>query len=445
MNLINTAFDRTFAREPEKFAALAVDRAYSSDPNTVVTSTASATIPTGAHGYRNSARTAQQAGRASLQAGEAGSFNNLVHASTITYQVEGGPTHSYTTDGTKSLSQIAVDWQANKPADQVNVSYNSGRLSFTWAGQDNTTTPIPRMTFVRGDDVDILVSNPFTNAVTGVAMKRQMAGFSGTTHPLPAQTVRYTVTNDIINVGDTASSSSGTINIPEGQTLTNFVTAFNGQGNGISASISGTGTSTKLHLEATNPSTAYSFTIDTIPIAVAPVAQVIEMSKSYAAGELVAAETISLTVTANGGGGTTTNFIPDGNQTPAQAVIAFNALNNGITASTFAGGTRLRFAATDPSTAHSFTVGNIPAAGGGQMAATPGSSGSASGVQSVTATGNRTWRDSLTENDGVGTDERFADEVSHESGDPAYNWERVEVPPAGSGVYRTDPLHRLPV
>jgi flagellar capping protein FliD len=265
-----------------------------------------------------------------------------------------------------------------------------------------------------------------------------MAGFSSTTHPLPAQTVRYTVTNDIINVGDTASSSSGTINIPEGQTLTNFVTAFNGQGNGISASISGTGTSTKLHLEATNPSTAYSFTIDTIPIAVAPVAQVIEMSKTYAAGELVAAETISLTVTANGGGGTTTNFIPDGNQTPAQAVIAFNALNNGITASTFAGGTRLRFAATDPSTAHSFTVGNIPAAGGGQMAATPGSSGSASGVQSITATGNRTWRDSLTENDGVGTDERFADKVTHESGDPAYNWERVEVPPAGSGVYRTD-------
>ena len=72
------------------------------------------------------------------------------------------------------------------------------------------------------------------------------------------------------------------------------------------------------------------------------------------------------------------------------------------------------------------------------MATTPGSSGSASGVQSITATGNRTWRDSLTENDGVGTDERFADKVTHESGDPAYNWERVEVPPAGSGVYRTD-------
>ena len=435
-----TAFDRTFEREPEKFAALAVDRAYSSDPNVTVTATAASTIPTGAHNYENHHRYAQRAGVAHLQSGDYAptdpitppgpTVGNPVRPTTLTYTVEPNadngaivePTGSYTVPaGGQSLQQIAANWN---PTDGVSVTYDPGRgrLLFTWTLQETSDlNPAPHNE--QGENVTVTHTG-LSNDVTGVAQQTVMSGFSGAGHVLPTQTISYTVRTDATNTTTTRSIFTN-----GSETVAAFAARLNGLGHGVSATMINGGT--QMRLAATNPAAAHSFTISTIPIAVAPVPQVIEMSETYGVGDLVAAGNYPLAITPNGATPQgLTAFTTSGTQTPAQAVIAFNALNNGITASF--SGTRLRFAATNPSTHHSFTVGTIPAVGGGQTTTTAGSAGSAGGTQAVSVPGNRRWGNTLSNVAGIGVDERFADVVSGNA-----NFEIAEAQPGGSGVYNS--------
>jgi flagellar capping protein FliD len=251
-----------------------------------------------------------------------------------------------------------------------------------------------------------------------------MSGFSGAGHVLPPQTISYRVKTDATNTTTTRSIFTN-----GSETVAAFAARLTGLGHGVSATMINGGT--QMRLAATNPAAAHSFTISTIPIAVAPVPQVIEMSKTYGVGDLVAAGNYPLAITPNGATPQgLTAFTTSGTQTPAQAVIAFNALNNGITASF--SGTRLRFAATNPSTHHSFTVGTMPAVGGGQTTTTAGSAGSAGGTQAVSVPGNRRWGNTLSNVAGIGVDERFADVVSGNA-----NFEIAEAQPGGSGVYNS--------
>jgi flagellar hook-associated protein 2 len=435
-----TAFDRTFEREPEKFAALAVDRAYSSDPNVIVTATAASTIPTGAHNYENHHRYAQRAGVAHLQSGDYAptdpitppgpTVGNPLRPTTLTYTVEPNadngaivePTGSYTVPaGGQSLQQIAANWN---PTDGVSVTYDPGRgrLLFTWTLQETSDlNPAPHNE--QGENVTVTHTG-LSNDVTGVAQQTVMSGFSGAGHVLPTQTISYRVRTDATNTTTTRSIFTN-----GSETVAAFAARLNGLGHGVSATMINGGT--QMRLAATNPAAAHSFTISTIPIAVAPVPQVIEMSKTYGVGDLVAAGNYALAITPNGATPQgLTAFTTSGTQTPAQAVIAFNALNNGITASF--SGTRLRFAATNPSTHHSFTVGTIPAVGGGQTTTTAGSAGSAGGTQAVSVPGNRRWGNTLGNVAGIGVDERFADVVSGNA-----NFEIAEAQPGGSGVYNS--------
>ena len=427
-----TTFDQTFAREPEKFAALAVDRAYSSDPNVTVTATAASTIPTGAHNYNNHFRTAQRAGRAHLQSGDyqaaaggnpavpaGGAINNPVHATRLTYTVQGDPrvgraatTGFYDADGTESLATIAARWN---PTDGVTVTHNghTGRLNFTWTRQDpNDTNPAPFNE--QGDDVTVTSSNALRNDVTGVAQQKTIGGFSGSTHVLPQQTINYAVTTD----GGGTTNRSITTN--PGETIGTFAARLNGLGHGISVSFAGT----TLTLAASNPATAYSFTIGTINSAIGQISTIGGFTGS---NQVMGAETIAYQVFGSAPSSITTS----GTETVGAFAARLNGPGfNGISASFT--GNKLTLTATNPATAHSFTF-NRPSNTVNLTGPTTVTTGSASGTsQLVTANGNRQWANKLVSVDIPGSDESFDDRVTGNA-----DFIVQEAQPGGSGVYNT--------
>ena len=423
-----TAFDRTFEREPEKFAALAVDRAYSSDPNVTVTATAASTIPTGAHNYENHHRYPQRAGVAHLQSGDYAPTNpvtppgltvgNPVRPTTLTYTVEPNanngtivePTGSYTVPaGGQSLQQIAANWN---PTDGVTVTYDPGRgrLLFTWTLQETRDlNPAPHNE--QGDNVTVTSSNALRNDVTGVAMQRSMGGFANANHVLPQQTINYAVTTDGGGTTNRSITTSGT------ETVGAFAARLNGLGHGISASFAGT----TLTLTASNPATAHSFTIDTISSAKGQSSTIGGFTGST---QVMGAETIGYQVA----GSAVATITTSGTETVGAFAARLNGLNNGISAN-FAG-TTLTLTATNPATAHSFTFMR-PMNTVNLTGPTTVTAGNASGTsQSVAANGNRQWGNTLSNVAGIGVDERFADVVSGNA-----DFEIAEAQPGGSGVY----------
>ena len=270
------AFDKTFAREPEKFAALAVDRAYSSDPNVLVTATTSSTVPTGAHVFTNGVRYSQLPGSANV--GGFRSDNDIVRAQTIRWQVETHGAGSYFTDGTQTLAELrnALNGAANDaPNAAISIGANistennapapsTRRLNITWAMPSRPTSPRPGTE--QGDALTLTGTPALSNEVTqviGVPEIHQYNGFASTTGDIPGQTLSITVagvTRSITHptavpeihqyngfpnppavipgqtINITVDGVTTTINQPVNQTVSDLAAKFNAI-NGLSAAV----------------------------------------------------------------------------------------------------------------------------------------------------------------------------------------------------------------
>ena len=239
-------FDRTFAKEPDKFDALTLNVQYSDDPNVQVFATATSTMPTGEHQFTNHQRVNPTSSTSSISGFR--SFNDvLVANSTIRFRStsQHGTSRDITTTtlANETVAQFAARLNALPDLTAQTITDEAGnkRIAFS-IPQPNQGTDVEVDGVDTGDT--LTMSGSLSNAITGVAQIHDYRNFNNANETIPQQFMSIRV----------------------GGNTTNFTTAVGGDLNdlriqlnnigGISAQIVG-GT---LRLSANSTGTADSFT-----------------------------------------------------------------------------------------------------------------------------------------------------------------------------------------
>ena len=240
-------FDRTFAKEPDKFDALTLNVQYSDDPNVQVFATATSTMPTGEHQFTNHQRVNPTSSTSSISGFR--SFNDvLVAGSAIRFQStsQHGTSRDITTTTRpgETVAQFAarLNALADLTAQTVTDEAGNKRIAFS-IPQPNQGTDTAVDAVDTGDT--LTMSGSLSNAITGVAQIHEYRNFNNANETIPQQFMSIRV----------------------GGNTTNFTTAVGGDLNdlriqlnnigGISAQIVG---GTTLRLSANSTGTAASFT-----------------------------------------------------------------------------------------------------------------------------------------------------------------------------------------
>jgi flagellar hook-associated protein 2 len=239
-------FDRTFAKEPDKFDALTLNVQYSDDPNVQVFATATSTMPTGEHQFTNHQRVNPTSSTSSISGFR--SFNDvLVAGSAIRFQStsQHGTSRDITTttrpDETVAQFAARLNDLPDLTAQTITDEAGNKRIAFS-IPQPNQGTDTAVDAVDTGDT--LTMSGSLSNAITGVAQIHDYRNFNNANETIPQQFMSIRV----------------------GGNTTNFTTAVGGDLNdlriqlnnigGISAQIIG-GT---LRLSANSTGTAASFT-----------------------------------------------------------------------------------------------------------------------------------------------------------------------------------------
>ena len=240
-------FDRTFAKEPDKFDALTLNVQYSDDPNVQVFATATSTMPTGEHQFTNHQRVNPTSSTSSISGFR--SFNDvLVANSTIrfrsTSQHGTSRDFSLTTQAGETVAQFTtrLNALADLTAQTVTDLAGNKRIAFS-IPQPNQGTDTAVDAVDTGDT--LTMSGSLSNAITGVAQIHDYRNFTNANEIIPtAQFISIRVGGNTTNFHTAA-----------GGDLEDLRIQFNNIG-GISAQIIG-GT---LRLSANSTGTAASFT-----------------------------------------------------------------------------------------------------------------------------------------------------------------------------------------
>ena len=239
-------FDRTFAKEPDKFDALTLNVQYSDDPNVQVFATATSTMPTGEHQFTNHQRVNPTSSTSSISGFR--SFNDvLVSGSAIRFQStsQHGTSRDITTTTrpNETVAQFAARLNALPDLTAQTITDEAGnkRIAFS-IPQPNQGTDTAVDAVDTGDT--LTMSGSLSNAITGVAQIHEYRNFNNANEAIPPQFMSIRVGGNTHN-----------FNTPVGWDLGNLRNHLNSIG-GISAQIIG-GT---LRLSANSTGTAASFT-----------------------------------------------------------------------------------------------------------------------------------------------------------------------------------------
>ena len=239
-------FDRTFAKEPDKFDALTLNVQYSDDPNVQVFATATSTMPTGEHQFTNHQRVSPTSSTSSISGFR--SFNDvLVTGSAIRFRStsQHGTSRDITTTtlANETVAQFAARLNALPDLTAQTITDEAGnkRIAFS-IPQPNQGTDVEVDGVDTGDT--LTMSGSLSNAITGVAQIHDYRNFNNANETIPQQFMSIRVGGNTHN-----------FNTPVGWDLGNLRNHLNSIG-GISAQIIG-GT---LRLSANSTGTAASFT-----------------------------------------------------------------------------------------------------------------------------------------------------------------------------------------
>ena len=250
-------FNQTFTREPEKFDALTLDVAYSSDPNVKVFATPTSTMPTGEHQFTNHVRQNPSAS-SSIFSGFRSLDDVLVPNSAISFSAvvesgvdfAGGPIHTaaFPPDTVRSfvarlnaLAGLNASARTDTNGD-VHIDFSINQFQPTVDHRVNQLDLGDRLT----------VTGSLSNAVTGVAQIHKYEGFTGPTEVIPAQTFPIVVAG---------VNRSFTINRG---TVTNVVDQMNTALAPYAVTVALAHSGTAIKLTAANPGVAHGFTTPTI-------------------------------------------------------------------------------------------------------------------------------------------------------------------------------------
>ena len=239
-------FDRTFAKEPDKFDALTLNVQYSDDPNVQVFATATSTMPTGEHQFTNHQRVNPTSSTSSISGFR--SFNDvLVAGSAIRFQStsQHGTSRDITTTTrpNETVAQFAARLNALPDLTAQTITDEAGnkRIAFS-IPQPNQGTDTAVDAVDTGDT--LTMSGSLSNAITGVAQIHDYRNFNNANETIPQQFISIRVGGNTHNF---TTANPGDLNA--------LRTTLNNIG-GISAQIIG-GT---LRLSANSTGTAASFT-----------------------------------------------------------------------------------------------------------------------------------------------------------------------------------------
>ncbi len=194
-------FDRTFAKEPDKFDALTLNVQYSDDPNVQVFATATSTMPTGEHQFTNHQRVSPTSSTSSISGFR--SFNDvLVANSTIRFRStsQHGTSRdlSLTTQAGETVAQFTtrLNALADLTAQTVTDLAGNKRIAFS-IPQPNQGTDTAVDAVDTGDT--LTMSGSLSNAITGVAQIHDYRNFNNANETIPQQFMSIRVGGNTTN------------------------------------------------------------------------------------------------------------------------------------------------------------------------------------------------------------------------------------------------------